>query len=422
MPKNQPELKLISLEDVAVEPVRWLWYPYIPLGKLSIIHGDPAEGKTTLALWIAAACSRGQALPGGETGEPLTILYQTAEDGLGDTIKPRLLESKADLQKIYTIDETDFPLSMLDHRIGEAIEKTHAQLMILDPMQAYLGEKVDMNRANEVRTVMKGLTKVANQTGCAIVLVGHLNKSQSANSAQRGLGSMDFRAAARSVLLVGRLKSMGKFVLGISRSAAASNIFINACNEFQFLENVGGRTRKPTGKKKASADKEPLDEQELNKALCGILEEQTDKDELYASELKGILLRLRPDFNEKSYGCTTFLKLLDKLSKQFGALHIRSDNFNVMVSLAQSSKESAPEMNKENWRALIREQLARYKEDGFERINPSILKADIQASFPGFSEKALGFKRFSDMLKAMEKEGLITVELDDQKNMLIKVS
>ncbi len=207
LPKNQPELKLISLEDVVVEPVRWLWYPYIPLGKLSILHGDPGEGKTTLALWIAAACSRGLALPGGETGEPLTVLYQTAEDGLGDTIKPRLLESQADLQKIYTIDETDFPLSMLDHRIGEAIEKTHAQLMILDPMQAYLGEKVDMNRANEVRNVMKGLTKVASQTGCAIVLVGHLNKSQSINSAQRGLGSMDFRAAARSVLLVGRLKN-----------------------------------------------------------------------------------------------------------------------------------------------------------------------------------------------------------------------
>ena len=82
---------------------------------------------------------RGQALPGGENSEPLTVLYQTAEDGLGDTIKPRLLESKADLQKIYTIDETDFPLSMLDHRIGEAIQDTHAQLMILDPMQAYPG-------------------------------------------------------------------------------------------------------------------------------------------------------------------------------------------------------------------------------------------------------------------------------------------
>ena len=221
--------------------------------------------------------------------------------------------------------------------------------------------------------------------------------------------------------LVGRLKSMGKFVLGISRSEAASNIFINACNEFQFLENVGGRTRKPNEKKKANADKEPLDEQELNKVLSGILEEQTDKDELYASELKGILLRLRPDFNEKSYGCATFLKLLDKLGKAYSTLHTRSDNFNVMVSIAQTGKESAPQLNKENWRDAIRDQLARYKEDGFERINPSILKADIQASYPDFSEKALGFKRFSDMLKAMERDGLVKVELDEQKTMLIKV-
>ena len=207
LPKNQPELKLISLEDVVVEPVRWLWYPYIPLGKLTILHGDPGEGKTTLALWIAAACSRGQALPGwGNRGTP----YGPVPDcrgRFGGHHQAPAAGIQADLQKIYTIDETDFPLSMLDHRIGEAIRDTQAQLMILDPMQAYLGEKVDMNRANEVRTVMKGLTKVANQTGCAIVLVGHLNKSQTANSAQRGLGSMDFRAAARSVLLVGRLKN-----------------------------------------------------------------------------------------------------------------------------------------------------------------------------------------------------------------------
>lgn len=224
--------------------------------------------------------------------------------------------------------------------------------------------------------------------------------------------------------LVGRLKSMGKFVLGISRSAAASTIFINACNEFQFLENVGTRTRQPSGKKKAAADadKEPLDLQDLNKLLLSILEEQTDKDELYASELKGILLRLRPDFNEKSYGCATFGKLLDKVSRQFGSLRVRSDNFNVIISPAQTGKESAAEINRDNWRALIGEQLARYKEDGFERINPSILKADIQASYPDFSEKALGFKRFSDLLKAMEKDHLITVELDDQRNMLIRVS
>ena len=119
--EKSTELKLISLEDVVVEPVRWLWYPYIPLGKLTIIHGDPGEGKTTLPCGSRRPAA-GTGPSGGENSEPLTVLYQTAEDGLGDTIKPRLLESKADLQKIYTIDETDFPLSMLDHRIGEAIQ------------------------------------------------------------------------------------------------------------------------------------------------------------------------------------------------------------------------------------------------------------------------------------------------------------
>jgi len=222
--------------------------------------------------------------------------------------------------------------------------------------------------------------------------------------------------------LVGRLKSMGKFVLGISRSEAASNIFINACNEFQFLENVGVRTRKSSEKKKASEDKEPLDEQEVNKLIVSILEEQTDKDELYASELKGVLLRLRPDFNEKAYGCATFLKVLDKLSQKFGNLRIRNDNFNVMVSLGQTNgRETVPQLTRENWKDAFREQLQRYKEDGFDRINPSILKADIQASYPDFAERTLGYKRFSDVLKALERDRLLEVEMDEQKTMLIKV-
>lgn len=224
--------------------------------------------------------------------------------------------------------------------------------------------------------------------------------------------------------LVGRLKSMGKFVLGISRSEAASNIFINACNEFQFLETVGGRTREKNTKKKTSSDKEPLELSELNKLLCGILEEQTDKDELYASELKGILLRLRPDFNEKSYGCSTFLKLLEKLSKQMGSLKIRNDNSSVMISLAQVSggNSSSTAITRDNWRERIQEQLSRYKDDGFDRINPSILKADIQAEYPDFSEKSLGFKRFSEMLRVMEKENMITIETDELKNILIRLS
>ena len=206
MTQKQTDLRLIRMSEVEIQEVQWLWHPYIPRGKLTIIQGNPGEGKTTLALWLAALCSRGQALPGMDANESINILYQTAEDGLGDTIKPRLMSAGADLARVLCIDETERSLSLLDSRIEQAVKSTNAKLLILDPLQGYLGRNVDMNRANEIRDVLKRLTIIADQTGCAIVLIGHLNKAVGANSAYRGLGSMDFRAAARSVLLVGRMR------------------------------------------------------------------------------------------------------------------------------------------------------------------------------------------------------------------------
>lgn len=197
---------MISLAEVTLQEVRWLWKPYIPFGKITIIQGDPGEGKTTVALRLAAACSTGKPMPGMETGEPINVIYQTAEDGLGDTIKPRLMDAGADQSRIFNIVETQHTLTLVDERIKQAILQTGAKLMILDPIQGYLGSRVDMNRANEIREVLKNIASVADRTGCAIVLVGHLNKASGASSAYRGLGSIDFRAAARSVLLVGRLK------------------------------------------------------------------------------------------------------------------------------------------------------------------------------------------------------------------------
>ena len=222
--------------------------------------------------------------------------------------------------------------------------------------------------------------------------------------------------------LVGKLKSMGKFVLGISRSEVASSIFINACNEFQFLETVSSVSRDKRSRKPQSKD-EPLDDVGLNKILEGILSEQTDEDEMYASELKGVLLRLRPDFNEKSFGCASFGKLLNKLSAKFGTIRVKNENNNVYVSLNADAPEEAggKKLNQDNWRAVFTEQLQHYKDDGFERINPSILKADIQAAFPDFSERSIGFKRFSDVLRQMEKDRLLSLEMDEQKNMLIKM-
>ena len=204
---NETNLKIINMSDVESKEISWLWYPFIPYGKLTIIQGDPGEGKTTLVLNIAAVLSKGQGLDEHMNPEqPLHIIYQTAEDGLADTVKPRLEKAQADCNNIFVIDETDVSLSMLDERIEQAILKEKAKLMILDPIQAYLGAKMDMNRANEARDMTKHLGQVAERTGCAIVLIGHMNKNAGGKVAYRGIGSIDFFAVARSVLLVGRVK------------------------------------------------------------------------------------------------------------------------------------------------------------------------------------------------------------------------
>jgi len=200
-------LKLISMRDVQAEAIRWLWYPYLPRGKITIVQGDPGEGKTTFALAVVALLTRGLPMQGGEKAlPPMNVIYQTAEDGLADTIKPRLTAMAADCDRVLVIDESEKELTLGDKRLEQAIRETGAGLAILDPLQAYLGDGVDMHRANEVRPIFKRLGQVAEATGCAVALIGHMNKMQGAKSAYRGLGSIDFRAAARSVLLVGRSK------------------------------------------------------------------------------------------------------------------------------------------------------------------------------------------------------------------------
>ena len=200
------DLELIRMSDIQPEEVQWLWYPYIPLGKLTVIQGDPGEGKTTFVLAMIAALTKGEALPEREPLDPVNILYQTAEDGLADTIRPRLDALGADCSRVLVIDESKRELSLSDERIRQAMEETGAKLLVLDPLQAYLGAEVDMHRANEVRPILKRLGSVAEQMGCAVVLIRHLNKMQGQKSGHRGMGSVDFQAAARSVLLVGRTK------------------------------------------------------------------------------------------------------------------------------------------------------------------------------------------------------------------------
>ena len=201
------ELKIVTMSDVQAEKVEWLWEPYIPFGKISIIQGDPGEGKTTMALAVAAAVTTGVSLPGNGYTVPASVIFQTAEDGLADTIKPRLEQLGADCSRVHVIDEGERSLSLSDERIEQAIIKMDARLFILDPIQAYLGGS-DMHSANGIRPLMKHLAGVAERTGCAVVIIGHLNK-KGGKAQYRGLGSIDIYAAARSVLTVGRVDDDG---------------------------------------------------------------------------------------------------------------------------------------------------------------------------------------------------------------------
>lgn len=201
-----PPVPMLRMADVELTSVEWLWFPYIPFGKLTIIQGNPGEGKTYFAMRLAAACTNRKPLPGMKTLEPFNIIYQTAEDGLGDTVKPRLIEADADLERVLVIDDRDTPLTLADERLARAIRENQAKLIIIDPVQAFLGADVDMNRANEVRPIFRSLGDIAQETGCAIVLIGHLNKAAGTQSTYRGLGSIDITAAVRSLLFIGKLK------------------------------------------------------------------------------------------------------------------------------------------------------------------------------------------------------------------------
>ena len=205
-PSKPETVKIIRMSDVELTPVEWLWKPYLPFGKLSVLQGNPGEGKTYFAMHLAAACTNGKLLPNMERMEPFNVIYQTAEDGLGDTVKPRLIEAGADLDRVLVIDDSDVQLTLSDERIEKAIIENNARLVIIDPIQAYLGADADMNRANEVRPIFMRLGQVAQRTGCAILLIGHLNKAAGMQSLQRGLGSIDIAAAVRSVMFIGKLK------------------------------------------------------------------------------------------------------------------------------------------------------------------------------------------------------------------------
>ena len=194
--------------SVTQRKVEWLWYPYIPYGKLTILQGDPGEGKSTFMLNIAALLTKGKEMPDGfRVAEPQRVVYQTAEDNLADTVKPRLVAAGADCSRIAYIVDEDSPLTLEDARIEKVIQQTNARLFILDPLQAYLSQDSDMFSPGKMRQQLRRLADIAAKHKCAIVVIGHMNKASGEKNLYRGLGSIDIAAIARSVLMISRDKN-----------------------------------------------------------------------------------------------------------------------------------------------------------------------------------------------------------------------
>ncbi len=232
---------LVCLADVEIEFVDWIWSPYLPKRKLTVIEGDPGVGKSWLTNSIAAAISASWALPGQSkpTG-PDRVLILSAEDGLGDTIRPRCEALGATLKNIIALDEQIILNKDGWKRLEAAIKTTMPTLVIIDPLVAYLGGEVDMYRANQMRVIMRALADLAAAHGCAILVVRHLRKSRGGQAIYQGQGSIDITAAARSVLMVGDRNGVGVMAHAKCNLArlGASLSYEKGDNGFRWLGEV----------------------------------------------------------------------------------------------------------------------------------------------------------------------------------------
>ena len=286
----EEESMLMSMAEVEKETVEWLWYPYIPYGKITIIQGNPGDGKTNLALKIAACVSSGTPLPGLPELEQQKVIYLSAEDGVRDTLKPRLEELGANTQNILFFKEEDKPTSLSQRAIEIALDMSGAKVLIIDPIQAFMGSRTDMNKANEVRETLRPVGELAEKYKCSIILIGHLNKAQGLNSIYRGIGSMDFTAISRSILLVGRHKDdSGLRVFVHNKSSLGpqgpSQAFrLDGANGFEWVDGYDDVT--PDDILYASRNQKARTETKLDMAITFLKSYFTDHTEVEAKKIQ----------------------------------------------------------------------------------------------------------------------------------------
>lgn len=197
--------------EVKPERIEWLWRHRLALGKIAVLDGDPGLGKSTVSLDISARVSSGAPFPMDQEGRPPAgVILLSAEDGVADTIVPRLAAAGADLGLIRILkaypDERGVPLPLTIPAavpyIEEHIRSTESKLIIIDPLMAYFESKTNANTDQDVRAALRPLGEMLERTGCACLMLRHLNKSDSKNALYRGGGSIGIVGAARAGFIV----------------------------------------------------------------------------------------------------------------------------------------------------------------------------------------------------------------------------
>lgn len=203
--------KIILLSDVKPERVRWLWPGYIPMGKLTVLDGDPGNGKSTLLCDLAARVSTGCNMPDdsvSDLDDPAGVVLLSAEDGPADTIRPRLDAAAADVTRIALLEcavsgERERGITLTDLSLIEAaIELVDARLVVIDPLMSFLESQTNSYRDQDMRAALAPLARLADRTGAAIVAIRHFTKGQTANVLYRGGGTIGIIGAARVGLVV----------------------------------------------------------------------------------------------------------------------------------------------------------------------------------------------------------------------------
>ncbi|MCW5935035.1 MAG: AAA family ATPase [Fimbriimonadia bacterium] len=264
----------ICLKDVKPEPIQWLWMPYIPIGKITLLVGDPGVGKSFLSLKLAASVSRGIGEFGLKLSKPGTVLLWSAEDGASDTIRPRLDAMGANIGRIHLQQNLlSFTPSELrgtgDYERGLEqleydLEKLNPTLCIIDPYAAFIHAKLNSNAAPHMRAISKRLSELAERHDCAILIIAHLNKNQSSNALYRVSGSLDIPAAARSMLLVAEHPNeQGKVILTHAKSnnekKGQSLAYTVHNGHFEWIGAVDLNTRDLFGKEEGTSMSEAIE-------------------------------------------------------------------------------------------------------------------------------------------------------------------